>query len=122
MTKTGALYKFFSSFGIDAYPVTAVPDEVRLPYMTYEVATDVWGSQPVPINVNLWFRTTGEREPNALADRISEAVGLGGIMVPCDEGAIWIKRGTPYMLALKDEADHAIKRRSINLSLEFLTL
>lgn len=122
MTKTAALYNFFSGFGIDAYPATAVPPEVKFPYLTYEVTTDSWGSQPVPITVNLWYHTTGETAPNNMAERISQAVGIGGIMTGCDDGVIWIKKGTPFCRSLKDEADHTVKRRVINLSLEFLTL
>lgn len=122
MTKTAALLNYFSGFGIDAYPASAVPVKVKFPYLTYEVTTDSWGSQPVPITVNLWYHTSGEKEPNQMAESISKAVGIGGKMITCDDGAIWIKRGTPFCRSLNDEADNTVKRRVINLSLEFLTL
>lgn len=34
MTATEALYKFFSGFGLPAYPDTAVPQDTVMPYLT----------------------------------------------------------------------------------------
>ncbi len=121
MTKAAALYKFFSSFGMAAYAATAVPYDVEFPYLTYELITSAWESGEVGITVNLWFYTTNEAEPNAKAQELSDAIGLGGKVIPCDGGYIWIKRGSPWFQSLRDGNDPNTKRRYINVTVEYLT-
>lgn len=121
MTKGEALQQFFSQF-MDAYPSTAVPDDVTFPYLTYDPITDAWGGGEVGLTVNMWFYTTGEAEPNAKAQELSEAIGFGGVRLPCDGGFIWLKRGSPWCQPLRDDADPMIKRRYINVTAEYLTL
>lgn len=121
MTKEAALKQFFSGFGITAYPSTAVPKDVVFPYLTYEVITSAWGGEPVGLTVNLWYFTTDEAKPNAKARELSEAIGLGGVLLKCDEGYIWLKRGSPWCQSLTDETDSNIKRRYINVTAEYMT-
>lgn len=126
MTKDKALYAFFSGFGIPAYPANAVLNEngepdVVLPYLTYTPVFDAWVGEPVSLTVNLWYRTESEAIPNAKAQELSESIGLGGKVIPCDEGYIWLKRGSPWCQNLADEVDSAIKRRYINVTAEYLT-
>ena len=47
--------------------------------------------------------------------------GRGGILLPCDGGAIWLKRGTPFSQNMGDESDDMVKRKYLNLVVEFLT-
>ena len=121
MTKGEALQQFFSRF-MTAYPSTAVPEDVTFPYLTYDPITDAWGGREVGLTVNMWFYTTGEATPNAKAQELSEAIGLGGVTLPCDGGFIWLKRGSPWCQTLRDDADPMIKRRYINVTAEYLTL
>lgn len=121
MTKAAALYQFFSSFDMPAYPVTNVPDDVIFPYLTYELATSAWEGGEVGLTVNLWFHTTSEAVPNAKAEELSAAIGLGGKILRCDGGAIWLKRGSPWCQSLLDDTDKGIKRRYLNISAEYLT-
>lgn len=122
MTKAAALYQFFSSFGMPAYAASSVPDDVVFPYLTYELITSAWGGGEVGLTVNLWFYTTSEAIPNAKAQEFSNAIGLGGVILPCDGGAIWLKRGSPWCQSLKDETSPTIKRRYLNAAAEYLTL
>lgn len=127
MTKDKALYAFFSGFGIPAYPDNAVLNEngepdVILPYLTYTPVFDAWGGEPVSLTVNLWYRTESEAVPNDKAQELSKAIGMGGKVLPCDGGYIWLKRGSPWCQNLSDEADSIIKRRYINVTAEYLTL
>lgn len=119
MTKAAALQSFFSRF-LTAYPVTSVPDCAAFPYLTYEPTIGAWGDQ-TGITVNLWYYTTSETDPNAKAAQMSESIGMGGILLPCDGGAIWIKRGSPWCQNIRDDADPMIKRRYINVTAEYLT-
>ncbi len=121
MTKAAALHAFFNSFGIPFYTASNVPDDTIFPWGTYEAAFGAFGDEPLSITVNLWYRTTSEKIPNDKAMEISEAIGLGGKAIFCDEGAIFLRRGEPFCQNLSDETDDLIKRRYINITAEFIT-
>lgn len=120
MTKGEALYAFLNSFSIPAYTSTSVPSDADFPYITYDSVFDSWGNK-VALYVNLWYRTESESIPNAKAREISDAIGYGKYIL-CDGGAIFLQRGTPWCQALSDPDDAKIKRRYINITMEFLTL
>ena len=122
MTKDVALQSFFESFGITAYPSSSVPEDVVFPWLTYDPVFSDWDDEPVSITVNLWYRTESQRIPNAKAFEIEKAIGEGGKTILCEEGIIWIKKGSPFCQSLRDETDSMIKRRYIQLTAEFLTL
>lgn len=121
MTKAASLHQFFSSFGMEAYTATSVPEDSEFPYLTYELITGAWGSEEVGMTVNLWFYTESEAIPNAKAEELSRAIGLGGKVLPCDGGFIWLKRGSPWCQSLSDETSPDIKRRLLNVTAEYLT-
>lgn len=131
MKKDKALYNWFQQFDIPFYPTTALPpaindtsvpeeDRLTFPYGTYE---PIFGrnGDVVNISVNLYYLTESEAVPNAKADEIGDAIGMGGTIVKCDEGAMWIKTGSPFSQGLLDPDNHNIKRRYIQISIEFLT-
>ena len=120
MTKGAALQSFFASI-MTAYPATAVPDDAEYPYLTYDAPFAAWGDGETAVTVNMWFYTASEAAPNAAAQRLSEAIGRGGVFLACDDGAIWLKRGSPWCQSVRDDNDASIKRRYINISAEFLT-
>lgn len=120
MTQDKAIYQFLSSFGMTAYAEAAVPEDAVFPFLTYELITGAY-NQRTTITVNLWFYTSSEAEPNAKAAEISAAIGMGGITIPCDGGALWIKRGTPWCQSLRDETNNNIKRRYLLLDIDYLT-
>lgn len=121
MTPEAALHSFFSGFGIPAYAATSVPDDAELPYLTYELSTGAFGDAESPIYVSLWYRTTSEAEPNAKAREVSEALGRGGVMLPCDGGAVWLKRSAPFSQSMADDTDSGIKRRYLLMTAEYET-
>ena len=121
MTKGAALQTFFSQF-MDAYAASAVPEDVIFPYLTYELITSAWDGGEVGLTVNLWFYTTSEAVPNAKAQELSDAIGYGGVTLSCDGGFIWLKRGSPWCQNLHDDTDKNIKRRYINVTVEYMTL
>lgn len=131
MKKDKALYSWFQGFGIPFYPVTALPpavndtsvpedERLKFPYGTYEPTFGRFGDS-VSIGVNLYYLTESEAVPNAKADEIGDAIGMGGTIVKCDEGAMWIKRGSPFSQGLLDPDNQNIKRRYIQIIIEFLT-
>ena len=88
----------------------------------YEAVTAAWGDESVGLTVNIWYYTTDESAPNAKARELAEAIGLGGTVIPCDGGAIWLRRGSPWCQNIADESDENIKRRYVNVTAEYLTL
>lgn len=129
MTKDKALHAWFNAAirlengkQLPFYTTASVPEDVVFPWGTYELMTSAWGDGEVGITVNLWFYTTSEAVPNNAAAAFSRAIGMGGVLIPCDEGCIWLKRGSPWCQSLRDETDSNIKRRYINVTAEYLTM
>lgn len=120
MTKEAALQAFFEQF-LPSYAASAVPEDVIFPYLTYELITSAWEEGEVGLTVNLWYYTTSEATPNAKVREISSSIGMSGTLVPCDDGAIWFKRGSPWAQSLTDSTDTRIKRRYLNVTAEYLT-
>lgn len=121
MTKGAALHQFFSQFGIPAYPASAVPDDAVFPWLTYDVVTGSMEDGENAITANLWYYGEAEAEPSAKAQEIADYIGYSGKIVPVDHGYIWIKRGTPWCQNLTDESNKNIKRRYLNITVEYLT-
>lgn len=123
MTPESAIYTFLSGFSIPAYASSSVPDQAEFPYITYDLVMGAWGQAEVNMPVNVWYRTESEAVPNAKVREISQAIGLGGVTIPCDGGMLWFKKGSPWAQALTIEGeDEMVKRRYININIEFLTI
>ena len=119
MTPTAALYSFFNGFGVPAYAISAVPDKAALPYLTYDIPLG-YLDEPQSGVVNLWIKTESESEINAKATQIADTIGRNGTVIAIDGGYIWIQRGSPFCQALVDHEDNTIKRRYINVTVEYL--
>lgn len=122
MTKEQALHNFFNQFGITGYRNTSVPDDVIFPFLTYDTPISNFDEDPVSITLNLYYYTDCEADPDAKAEQIRQAIGMGGVLLNCDGGSIWLKRGTPWCQSLVDETNSNIKRRYINITAEYFTL
>lgn len=121
MTAEATIYTFLSGFNIPAYAATSVPDDAEFPYLTYELATGDFMDGELAMAVDLWYRGDSEAEPNAKAREIAERVTSGGRIIAFDGGAVWIKKGSPFCQSMGDSTDDKIKRRYINLTVEFIT-
>ena len=123
MTPEAAVYTFLSSFGIPAYAASSVPDQATFPYLTYDLVMGEWGQPEVNMPVNVWYRTDSEALPNAKVREISKAIGMGGVTLPCDGGMLWVKKGSPWAQAVTVEGeDEKVKRRYVNINIEYLTI
>lgn len=119
MTKDVAIHSYFNGF-MKSYPVTSVPKDATFPWLTYELVTGAWNDVPVSVTVNMWFRTDSEVIPNQKADEFRRYIETNDI-ITCDDGRIWVKTGEPWCQSVKEESDDAIKRRYINITLEYWT-
>ena len=121
MTKNKALYAWFNEGEIPFYRASSVPNDVVMPYGTYEYIDSAFDLGEVGLTVNLFFRTESEAVPDEKVQELSKRIGDGGVIIPCDEGYIWLKRGSPFGQSLTYKNDPAIKRRYINITAEYLT-
>ena len=119
-SRTAALQAWLEGFDMPAYAAQAVPDNAELPYLTYTPVAGAWGDGEQGVTVETWRRTGSEARANADAEAIGRALGLGGVMLPCDGGGLWVKRGSPFWQAA-DSGEPGVKRRYINLSIENIT-
>ena len=120
MTKAAAIYQFWNSFGLTAYEENSVPDEAAFPYITYQLVTDSFDRE-IPLTASIWYRSESWAGINAKTDEISQKISRGGKIIPCDGGAIWLKRGQPFAQNMGDESDDLIKRKYLNITAEFMT-
>lgn len=121
MTPEAAIYQFLSSFGIPAYAATSVPDQATFPYISYELVVGEWLADEVNMTVNVWYRTESEAQPNAKVREIGERIGMGGVLLHCDGGVLWVKKGSPWAQAVTVEGeDEKVKRRYVNINIEYL--
>lgn len=120
MTKAAAIYQFWSSFGLTAYEENTVPTDADFPYITYQLVTDSFDRE-IPLTASLWYRSESWTDINAKTEEISQKISRGGKIIPCDSGAIWLKRGQPFAQNMGDESDNLIKRKYLNITAEFMT-
>ena len=122
MTPEAAIYGFLNGFSIPAYASASVPDQAQFPYITYDLVLGEWGQPEVNMPVNVWYRTESEAQPNAKVREIGERIGMGGVLLHCDGGVLWVKKGSPWAQGVIVEGeDEKVKRRYININIEYLT-
>lgn len=122
MTRGQAIYSWLSGFDVDSYAVDAVPNTVAYPYLTYDASNGFWGDSDTPLIINLYYRDTSGAVANAKAEEICAAIGRGGKIIPCDGGAVWLKRGDPAWQSIKNTDDDKIRQRYISIDMQWLTL
>ena len=120
MTKAAAIYQFWSGFGLTAYEENTVPEDAVFPYVTYQLVTDSFGGE-VAATASLWYRGESWTAINAKTEEIARFIGGGGCLLDCDSGFIWLKRGTPFAQNMGDESDDLIKKKYINVTVEYMT-
>lgn len=119
MTPEQAIYQFFAGFGIPAYASTSVPDGAEFPYITYDLVTGDWWTNQTNITANVWYRGDSEAEPNAKAREIGKKIAAGKV-IACDGGGIVLYKGEPWCQSMGDDQDAKIKRRYLNISVEYI--
>lgn len=122
MDKFQAIHSFWSSFGLPAYDENTVPDgddKPSLPYITYDAVIGNFGDF-VAMSASLWYYGTSWSQITTKMIQIESAIGLGGKIIDCDGGILWIKRGSPFAQRVSDP-DDMIRRILINIEAEFIT-
>lgn len=123
MDRDQAMHQFWSGFGIKAYDENTVPDDALEKnddhYLTY-VFINTGFNMPTLASASLWYRDTSWAAIAAKTQQIGNFLGEGGTIVPYDDGALWIKRGSPFAQRMGDE-DDTIRRVYINVEIEYLS-
>lgn len=120
MDKAQAIDHFWNSFGLPAYEQTTVDKEAQMPYITYQVITDVF-ENVVSMSADLWYYSESWAKAEQKATAISKFIGLGGILISLgDDGYVWVKRNTPFSQHVADPND-MVRRIRIGIQVEFLT-
>lgn len=118
MNREQALDAFWNGFGLTAYEESTVPDDAKLPYITYNVGIDDL-NHPVSVTASIWDRSTSWAVVSHKLNVISNAIGIGGVNIPHDTGVIWLKKGSPFAQRVSDE-DRTIRRIYMNIELEYI--
>ena len=118
MDKQQALYQFWNSFGIPAYDENTVLDEAEMPYITYNVVTGSIGDVAV-MSASVWYRTNSWTYLDDMSNRISKYIGMGGLMLPIDDGTIWINKSSPFAQRMSDDGE--VKRTLLQIAAEYIT-
>ena len=107
-----ALKTFFSGFGLPAYQVNSIPDDIELPYITYSLTEPEW-NQKASMYAQVWDRTRSNAGILELADQITAAIGEGK-RISFDGGHLVIWPETPLIQIMVDGNTRAAH---INLSI-----
>lgn len=119
MTKEQALHSFWSQFGLKAYDENTVPDNAKLPYITYETQTGSFGDV-ISLSASLWYLGKSWKDITEKAEQINKKLGLGGNIISFDDGALWITRGTPFSKRMGDN-NSSVRRIILNIQVEFIS-
>ena len=96
-----------------------MPDDAEFPRITYELSTDMYGGE-VALSASLWYWSKSLVDINNKTAEIQRRIGLGGVLLPCEGGRIWIKAAQPFAQTMGDPSDKWIRRKLINISADFL--
>ena len=120
MTKAQAIHAFWSGFGLTAYDEMTVPDDAKMPYITYSVSTDSIDAS-VSMHASLWYRTNSWKDISEKADKIAETiVTMNPPSIELDKGRLYIAKGNPFAQRMADD-DRTVKRMYLNIKAEYLT-
>lgn len=122
MDKFQALQSFWSSFGIPAYDENTVPsgdDRPSYPYITYDAVVGNLGDFAA-MSASLWDYGTSWSAITTKLEDVTSKIGRGGYLIKFDDGAIWIKRGSPFAQRMADDND-MVRRILINVSAEYIS-
>lgn len=123
MNRNQALYKFWSGFGIPAYEENSVPDNAKLPYITYMDQIGYMGDINL-LTASIWDYDMPEQNNWSYviekANAIGEYIGQGGTTFRYEDGLMWVTRGTPFGQRMSDPTDDRIRRMILNIQVEFI--
>lgn len=109
-----ALKQFFSSFGIPAYLSDNIPDNVQMPYITYDLI------EPAPfvkglLNASVWYRSTSTEEVSAKVDQIGQAIGNGRTLTTESGSVTLFKEHGGAFAQIRNDPNRETKRAFLSM-------
>ena len=120
-----ALYAFFESFGLPAYPEGQVPAygadglPTAPPYITVQLVEPDWRAA-APMYAEVWTRSTSFEGINAIVKAIKEAIGEG-VSLETESGYVWLFKGDTFCQYRSFPGDPDLKCAYLNLIIHALT-
>ena len=73
----------------------------------------------------LWYRSMSWKEITEKSEEIRNYLGIGGVMIEHDHGAIWIKRGNTFAQRSaaglsESEQDSSVRRVVLTVDIDFI--
>lgn len=112
-------YLWHDSTGLPCYAEGSVPDDAKLPYVTYETIIDSLDSSVMP-TATVWMRTDSWTPLDEYQSIVENYID-GGRLIKMDVGSMMVHRGTPFAQRTTDENDKSIKGYLFNIEVEFLS-
>ena len=116
-----ALKGFFGGFGIPAYMSGNIPDNVTMPYITYDVV------EPIPlssarINASVWYKSSELSDIADKVDQIRSTIGTG-LDIKTESGVIHLfpQNGEPFVQIMNDP-NRETKRALLSMMIHCSTL
>ena len=127
MNRIQTLHAFWNSFGWKAYDENSVPDGLMDEksdnylgkYITYGITDSGWNEE-VPMMADLWCKSPSWQEITEKSMEIGDYITRGGIMIDCDEGAIWIKKAPTWAQRMAHEGYGDIRRIVLSIEVEYI--
>ena len=128
MSYSSAYKSYWLQYGIPVYNENTVPDNIPMPYITYQYAENGFDDGEVYLTVNLYYQGLSWLEAELKANEICIVAKNDGvvelsssekIVVKCDDGYIWIKRSSPFIQRVNDPNEN-VRHIVINVAVEFL--
>lgn len=111
--------QFWNSFGIPAYDVNSVPEDVVMPYITYTAVVSGF-EKVVLLNASIWYSSTSWAAISQKADEIAQAVKDYKLILLDDHQYMFLTQGSPFAQRMPDAQDR-VKRIYINIMCEYFT-
>lgn len=116
----GALYSFFSGFGIDCYAEDTINKVgAQPPYISVQLIVPVW-EETVGFYARLWYRADDMEGINAKAEEIARAIGAGACVPVEGGGVVWIYKDTTFAQHMT-AADPALKCIYLRMKMQAIT-
>lgn len=110
-----ALYDFWSSFGMPAFPEGSVPEKQALPYITYHVTYPEWKEQSSTY-ATVWTHSPSYVPLAQVVDQIEETIGEG-VQLDTDDGFLMLYKDRTFM-QIQPQEDINIKAAYLSLIIE----
>lgn len=122
MDKWQAQQKLWESFDLPAYDELTVPDDAKMPYITYEAVAGGLGAA-TQAAVNLWYRSNRWDAISQKAQQIATAIDNMPSTIKIDGGRMKVRLpdGVAWGDRMDEPSDSGVRRIRIAVEIEFLT-